>query len=283
MAQLKVDRITAAYSKLRISELTVIPNPSDFELALSELENMMSEIASRGIEVGYNFEEEPDPNSDLNVPQEFWNMIATNLATRLIPDFNKEASPVLYAQAAQSMSQASGICARNRLQQVAYPSRQPVGSGNRRYARWQRFYGNFNQLPPNKPYTLFITQGETNDFEESFAAYLRTDELIDKFVVSCDTGLVVVSSSVVDGVIFYRLNAPIEVAENVWQQVNIKITTSSGRVEIRTINVQVNPSNQIGPETPVDPPTPVPQDLYLDGSVFLNGTNLLNGLNSLNG
>lgn len=283
MAQLKVDRITAAYSKLRISGLTVIPNPSDLELALSELENMMSEIASRGIEVGYNFEEEPDPNSDLNVPQEFWNMIATNLATRLIPDFNKEASPVLYAQAAQSMSQASGICARNRLQQVAYPSRQPVGSGNRRYARWQRFYGNFNQLPPNKPYTLFIMQGETNDFEESFAAYLRIDEVISTFTVSCDTGLAVVSSALLGGVISYRLNAPVDVAANVWQQVKIKITTSVGRVEIRIINVQVNPNINIESDTPVDPPTPQPGELFLDGSVFLDGTNLLNGLNSSNG
>ena len=280
MAQLKVDRITAAYSKLRISGLTVIPNPSDLELALAELENMMSEIASRGIEVGYNFEEEPDPNSDLNVPQEFWNMIATNLATRLIPDFNKEASPVLYAQAAQSMSQASGVCARNRLQQVAYPARQPVGSGNRRYARWQRFYGNLNQIPPNKPYTLFITQGETNDFEESFAAYLRTDEYIETFEVTCDTGLLVISSSLLGGVINYRLNAPIEASTSVWQQVKIKITTNEGRVEIRILNVQVNPSIQVGSGSSVEPPTPGPTDLFLDGSVFLDGSNLLNGLTS---
>jgi len=48
---LKVDRLSAAYSKLRISGLTVDPNPSDLELALNELENMMAELASRGIEV----------------------------------------------------------------------------------------------------------------------------------------------------------------------------------------------------------------------------------------
>lgn len=241
MAQLKVDRITAAYSKLRISGLTVIPNPSDLELALAELENMMAEIASRGIEVGYNFEEQPDPNSDLNVPQEFWNMVSTNLAVRLIPDFNKEVSPALYAQASQSMSQASGVCARNRIQQVAYPARQPVGSGNRRFARWQRFYSSFNDLPPNKPSTLFIMQGETNDFEESFAAYLRTDEYIDTFEVTSDAGLTVISSTMLDGVITYRLNAPIEVSAGAWQQVKIKITTTEGRIDIRIIDFQVTP------------------------------------------
>lgn len=246
MAQLKIDRITAAYSKLRISGLTVIPNPSDLELALGELENMMSELASRGIEVGYNFEEEPDPNSDLNVSQEFWNMIATNLATRLVPDFNKDASPVLFAQASQSLSQASGICARNRIQQVRYPARQPVGSGNRIYARWQRFYAGFQSLPPNKPSTLFIMQGETNDFEESFAAYLRTDEYVDTFEVTADTGLGVVSSTLLDGVVTYRLSAPIDLDTRIWQQVKIKVTTTEGRVEIRILDFQVNPNIVVG-------------------------------------
>jgi hypothetical protein len=246
MSQLKVDSINAAYNKLRISGQTVDPTPEDLELALSELENMMCEIASRGVEVGYNFEEQPDPNSDLNVPQAFWNMIATNLAIRLIPNFNKEVSPALYAQASQSMSQASGICSRNRLQQVTYPSRQPVGSGNRRFSRWQRFYNNLNRLPPNEVGTLFIMQGETNDFEQSFAAYLRTDEYISLFEVTCDTGLTVISSALLEGVITFRLNAPIEVSTSFWQQVKIKITTTEGRVEILILNVQVNPNIRVG-------------------------------------
>ncbi len=246
MAQLKVDRITAAYSKLRISGLTVLPNPSDLELALNELEIMMAELASRGIEVGYNFEEVPDPNSDLNVPIEFWNMISTNLATRLVPDFNKDASPVLFAQASQSLSQASAICARNRIQQVAYPARQPVGSGNRVYARWQRFYTNQPGLPPNEPATQYIMQGETNDFNESFAAYLRTDEFIDTFEVTSDTGLKVISSSMLDGVITYRLNAPVDIAAGNWQQVKITVTTTIGRVDIRIINFNVTPNVIVG-------------------------------------
>lgn len=246
MSQLKVDSINAAYNKLRISGQTVDPTPEDLELALGELENMMVELSSRGIEVGYNFEEQPDPNSDLNVPKKFWNMIATNLATRLIPNFNKEVSPVLYAQASQSMSLASGLCAADRLQQVAYPSRQPVGSGNRIYARWQRFYTHLNQPPPNKPSTLFIMQGETNDFEESFAAYLRTDEHIETFEVTCDTGLTVISSARLDGVIAYRLNAPIEVSTTLWQQVKVKVTTTEGRIEIRILNFQVNPNIRVG-------------------------------------
>ena len=245
MDQLKVDRIVDAYSRLRISGLTVIPNPSDLELALKRLESMMAQYASRGIEVGYNFEESPDPNSDLNVPIEFWDMISTNLATKLVPDFNKEAAPALFSEASQTLSQASGICARNRLNQVTYPARQPVGSGNRVYARWQRFYSDIGSVPPNEPSTLFIMQGETNDFKESFAAYLRTDEFIDSFEVTADMGLVVISSALLDGVITYRLNAPVELTANSWQQVKVKVTTTEGRIDIRIINFQLSPSADV--------------------------------------
>ena len=242
---LKVDRISAAYSKLRISGLTVDPNPSDLELALNELENMMSELASRGIEVGYNFELNPDPNSDLGVPQQFWNMINCNLAVRLIADFNKTVPDSLMMQAAQSMSNASARCAADRIRNVQYPSRQPVGSGNRIYARWARFYGN-DQLPPNAPSTLQIMQGEINDFTESFESYLRIDEAIASYSVVCDTGLVVVSSENDSPLITYRLSAPVNLAAGIWQQVKITATTDLGRVDVRVINFQVTPYVQVG-------------------------------------
>lgn len=242
---LKVDRISAAYSKLRISGLTVDPNPSDLELALNELENMMAELASRGIEVGYNFELNPDPNSDLGVPQQFWNMINCNLAVRLIADFNKTVPDSLMMQAAQSMSNASARCAADRIRNVQYPSRQPVGSGNRIYARWARFYGN-DQLPPNAPSTLQIMQGEINDFTESFESYLRIDEAIASYSVVCDTGLVVVSSENDSPLITYRLSAPVNLAAGIWQQVKITATTDLGRVDVRVINFQVTPYVQVG-------------------------------------
>ncbi|MBC2659745.1 hypothetical protein H7A76_30295 [Pseudomonas sp. MSSRFD41] len=246
MTPLKADRIAAAYSKLRISGLTVNPNPSDLELALGELESMMSELAARGIKVGYNFEQQPDPNSDLGVPQEFWNMVTCNLAVRLISDFNKEPPMTLFNQASQSLSVASGICARNQLRNVQYPSRQPIGSGNRRFERWQRFYAQFNELPPNKPDTLEIMQGETNDFKESFEAYLRTDEAISTFAVTCDNGLIVVSSALNVADVDYRLSAPSDLAPSIWQQVKIRIETTEGRVEIRIRNFQVTPYVRVG-------------------------------------
>lgn len=246
MNALKGDRIAGAYSKLRISGLTVQPTPEDLELALGELESMMSELASRGIEVGYNFENDPDPNSDLGVPQQYWNMINCNLAVRLIADFNKDVPPALLMQAAQSMNNASSRCAADRLRGVPYPDRQPVGSGARIFDRWQRFYSDSNALPPNVPATLYVMQGEVNDYQESFEAFLREDEDILSAVVVSDTGLVVLSSTVNDPVVNYRLSVPVELSASSWQQVKITMTTTIGRVDIRVINYQVAPYVNVG-------------------------------------
>lgn len=246
MIALKADRIASAYSKLRISGLTVEPNPSDLELALSELENMMAELRSRGMDMGYNFENEPDPNSDLGVPQEYWNMINCNLAVRLIADFNKQVPPQLEMQASQSMANASARCAAERIRGVAYPARQPVGSGNRWGERWSRFYTSFEASPPNAPSTLQIMQGDTNDFQESFEAYLRTDEAVTDVAVISDTGLVVDSSSFDSPVLRYRLRAPVELDAGPWQRVKITITTDLGRVEVRVLNFDVLPYVRVG-------------------------------------
>lgn len=242
----KVDIIGRAYSKLRISGLTVDPTPEDLELALCELEAMMAEFASRNMSVGYLFTEEPDPNDDLGVPLQFWPALSTNLAVRLIPDFNKQVPDTLLAQASQSLSNMAGRCAADKIRGVQYPSRQPIGSGNYAYGRWVRFYNNYNALPPNAPGVQTIMQGETNDFRESFEAYLRTDEAISSYEVVCDTGLVVDSSANDDPIINYRLSAPVDLEANIWQQVKITITTDIGRVEIRIINFQVAPRIIVG-------------------------------------
>lgn len=243
----KADRLASAYTELRISGLTVEPNPSDLELALYKLESMMAELQEqRGMHMGYNFENEPDPNSDLGVPQQFWNMIDTNLAVRLIAAFNKEVPGALIAQANQSMSAAAAACARNRIQQVPYPARQPAGSGSRVFNRWARFYNGFQRPAPNAPETLQIMQGDLNDFEESYEAYLRTGEIVTSFTVVCDPGLVVESSFFESPILHYRLSAPVSRNASIWQQVKLKIITDEGREEVRIRNFNVLPNIQVG-------------------------------------
>ena len=112
----KVEIIIDAYSQLRISGITVQPTPEDLEVALMRLENMMAEWQTR-VCVGYNFEDNPDPNTEINVKRAFWHCLATNLAVRLIPDFNKAVPQVLMMQASSSYSAMSGSIALDRLNQ----------------------------------------------------------------------------------------------------------------------------------------------------------------------
>lgn len=234
-ANLKVDRINAAYSKLRISGITVSPTPEDLELALSELENMMAEL---NLDIGYNFEEQPDPNSVSGVERKYWNMVNTNLAVRLIADFNKQVPATLFAQASQSMSSALSSVAADRMRQVQYPTRMPTGSGNtNRFGRWFRF-NHPVQLPPNDGDTVYLRGTEVNDYQYDFSAYLNKDEAIASFEIEVTTGLTLDSSSNDSPVITYRVMA--SEGAYPWQQVKIAITTDAGRVEVRTINFEVD-------------------------------------------
>lgn len=230
---LKVDRINAAYSKLRISGVTVDPTPEDLELALQELENMMSEI---NISIGYNFEDEPDPNSPLGVDRKYWNMINTNLAIRLIADFNKAVPGALVAQANQSMSAAVGYAAADRVRQVQYPSRMPSGSGNtNRFGRWYRF-AHPVQLPPNDKETVCVQPGDVDDYRIDFSAYLG-EEVIASYLIEATNGLTIDSSSNDSPVINYRVT--VADGAQVWQQVKVTITTDLGRIQYQTVDFEV--------------------------------------------
>lgn len=239
----KADRINSAYSKLRISGLTVDPSPEDLSLALMTFENMMSELEmGRNICMDFNFEVDPDPNSITNVRQMYWNMIDCNLAVRLVPDFNKEIPPILLSQASQSLSTASSISAAENVRMLRAPDRMPIGSGtDLRFNKYQRF-NRTAKIPPQDCATNKIIIDNINDYTESFRAYLG-DETIASFTIEADDGLTLVSSSNDDPLISYRIRADDNtVSSGTWQQVKIIVTTSTGRIETRFINFGVQPN-----------------------------------------
>lgn len=245
---LKIDRINGAYSQLRISGLTVQPTPEDLELALDRLESMMAELEGRNIGVGYNFEEQPDPNSPSNVSREFYQMIDTNLAIRMIPDFNKPVPQTLMLQATQSLSNASGRVAANLVQEVRYPSRQPRGSGNTlRYNRWNRFYREGANAPTESATNqMFI--GDINDYVESWESYLADGEAISSYVIDADKGFDLVSDSQVgDSQINYRIEALDTVGTGSFQQVKITVTTDGGRKNTRIISFELSSNETVDP------------------------------------
>lgn len=237
MPALKVERIQGAYSQLRINGLTVTPTPSDLELALERMENMAAEWQSSSINAAYNFEDEPDPNSDLGVERAFWQCFETNLAIRLIPDFGKQVPPTLMALANASLSNLSARSAMNRIQQVPYPERQPRGSGNtHRYYRWNAYYKNTTSLPVNAQSNKMI-YGDIDDFVEHFDEYLATNEVISSYSIVSDSGLEVVTDSNETPDINYRIKAVVPDGTRLGtdRQVTIIITTDLGRVETRPV------------------------------------------------
>lgn len=243
----KIDAITDAYSQLRISGLTVDPTPEDLEVALDRLECMAAEWAERNICSNYNFEDDPDPNSITGVKRAYKQAYATNLAVRLIPDFNKTVPPQLQAQANQSLSNLSARSAAARLQQTAYPTRMARGSGNTlRYNRWQRFYRGEAESQSCKAISIFID--DINDYVEHYDAYLREDEVISAIEITTDSGIDLLSSSFTDNDVSYQVQgAGVNgVSSNVNRKLTIIITTDLGRVQTRIVyfNVSARPGQE---------------------------------------
>jgi hypothetical protein len=239
---LKGDLINDGYSQLRISGLTVDPTPEDLELALMRLENMAHEWFVRNICAGYYFEDEPDPNTPHNVGRGHWQAFATNLAIRLVPDFNKDANPVLFAQASSSLSTLSAQSARDKLRNVQPPNRQPLGSGNTiRWSRWLRWYRPIVEAPLDCS-TQQMQVGEIDDKKVDFTTYLRQGETISSYTIEATDGLTLSNDSLTTPVVFYTVEAVgnDEEQDNV-DAVQVKVTTSDGRVEIRTIMFEVSP------------------------------------------
>lgn len=238
----KIDRINAAYSKLRISGLTVSAGPDEVSLALMTLENMMSELeGGRNICMDYNFEISPELESPTNVPMPYWNMIDCNLAVRLSADFGNDPVPVLVAQASQSLSTASGMSAAKLVQEFAQPSRQPLGSGTTlRRTTWQRFNRQVSLAPPDCA-TNDLTVSNVNDYREDFSAYLGEESIV-SFKMKADPGMAIVSQVNESPIIAYRILA-VSTAQTlqVWQQIRIEITTNTERIETRLIDFNIIP------------------------------------------
>ena len=240
----KVDIILDAYSQLRISGITRSPTPEDLETALQRLEDMAAEFATTSDDGGYMFEDSPDPNSPCGIPRGYKQAYATNLAVRLIPDFNKAVPPRLEMQAGSSLSNMIARLAAERMREVSYPSRMPIGSGvTSRFSRWARFYRNEGEAPLSST-TVSLFVGDTHDFTQHYGSELASGETVDSYSLVVDSALTVVSDSLSSPDISYRLKATAPTGDDATnvQQVTIVATTSGGRIMTRRHFVEIIPT-----------------------------------------
>jgi hypothetical protein len=234
----KVDLINGAYSKARISGLTKQPTAEDLALALVILEDMMEEFFERNIDVDYAFEDSPGANTPHNVERKYWNAIKSVLADRLLADFGKDPTESLMRQIAGGYSLLSSSTAPQR--ETRYPSRQPTGSGNERWNRYQRFYRRVADAPLSAA-TNHMLIDDIDDFVEHFDAYLKDGETVSSYTIAADTGLTIVSDSLTSPDIDYQIQADGSSSETTTESLQVKIvaTTSLGRQETRIINFEI--------------------------------------------
>lgn len=233
----KAEIVNAAYDEIRISGLTVNPSPSDLVDGLERLEDMMAEFQMNyNMALGYNFENSPNINSETGVTRNFNPMMKYCLATRLIPMFNKQVPPKLLQLESAAFSGAQGINAAMNMREVQPPRTMPRGSGNtfRGIDTWQRFMVPVN-LPPSAGDNKQIEEGETQTYQESFAAWLEGNTIA-SYTITADPRLTIDTSANADPLITYTVTAGTSTSYGPWQYVKITVTDSAGRVEIRLIN-----------------------------------------------
>jgi hypothetical protein len=237
----KGDIVSSAYTRLRISGLTVNPTPEENALALDRLETMCAELEGRNICLSYSFEDSPDPATLSGVQNQFNNMLESNLAIRLAPDFGKKLSEndslmKLEKQAAQSMSNASARTAR--VNEVTQPNRRSRGSGNTfRWNRFNRFYRE-SAPPVISCDTITIPLDVVKTDTQDWAYQLAESEVIQSFAIDVSNGLELLSSSNTDKAVTYTVRSKLCGA----QQVSITIVsdlTSPYNFDVREINYNV--------------------------------------------
>ena len=250
MAQyLKGDCVNNAYTELRISGLTSEPGPGEKAVALRRLEGMANEYLKRNVCVGYNLEDDPDFNSSAGIPAEYKESFELCLARRLISTFGKGAmdkvDPELLKRQSAAFSFLSSSTAPKRQTQAG--SRMPLGNGNTlRNFRYRRFNRPVPQVPLSCA-SKVMTVNATNDFIEHFDSFLTDSETIASYTIAADTGLTIVSDSLSSPDVLYRINAAGSSSErsDTFLQVLIIATTSTGRIEPRTINFELKPETTI--------------------------------------
>lgn len=238
----KIDIIIDAFSMARISGKTANPTPDDIQDALVQLDSMALEWQdTKNMCTGYEVGEDSNPDDTINIQPYMRRAFSSNLSKNMHFFFGKEVPRDLLVLANQTLSGLSSKLAL--VRPLQYPHRMPRGSGNQRYNQWRRFYRTNNGAPLNCE-TQHAIVGDINDYVESWDSYLDVDETIFSYTLEASDTLTILSQSLNSPEVSYRVRVdefPTSV-KNVFvsvARVLIVITTSTGRVNTRSINFQI--------------------------------------------
>lgn len=233
MSKSKVEFVLAAFKWLRISGLTVSPEPEEITDGLGVLENMMNELKSRNICSSYQFEDVASHNTISGIDPAYNNAVETNLAVRMAVLFGLQPINGLQAQANQSMS--NWAARTGEVKEIINPSRMPRGSGtNFRFSNFRRYYRD-DENAPISCNTRKLKYQAINYFPVNFDLYLADGETISSYAVESTNGIEVIEHALVGNTVTLKCKG----IRPGWNVVEVVITTSLGRVNPEAVNFDI--------------------------------------------
>jgi hypothetical protein len=226
----KIQILNDCFNELRINGITAQADNEDVVLALGRLEDLMAE---QPFDIGFKFEDVPNPNSYSGIPPNANFAIASALALRMAPIYGK-APETLMRQSSAAMSALANKVATPR--RVGYPSRQPLGMGNR------RVYRNNYQFMPEQSRAPTSVNTETMNVGDKlvglsidFSQYLQPLETVSSYTKLVSGGLAVTAESTSLAAISFSVQAN----SSGFQQILFSVIGSAGTELNRTLNFNV--------------------------------------------
>lgn len=227
----KVQILNDSFTELRISGITAQPDNEDIRLALSRMEDYMAQLS---FDIGYKFEATPNPNTVSGIPAYANLAIALGLALSLAPAYGK-APESLIRQAAAAMNTLIGRCARPR--RVSYPSRQPLGMGNKSFNNLYSFMPEASNAPTS-PQTEQMNIGDIKKFTIDFSSDMPSAATISSYLNTQSSGLTVTSVSQSLMAISFTVKATV----SGYQQILFTATANTGEKANRVLDFNINDS-----------------------------------------
>jgi len=133
----KREIVDQALTEIGLARYIFDATPEELQSFLKRLDRMAAKWDGIGIRVGYNLG--GDLNSESGLPDTAIDCFATNLGVLMAPTFGKTLSPVTIINAKQSYNDLM-TSMRTRVQ-VPYPSRLPIGTGNKQDVLQTQYFG----------------------------------------------------------------------------------------------------------------------------------------------
>lgn len=125
-----------ALAKLGVKSAETTIEASELNDGIETLNDMMTELEGSGILLGYVAVNSGD--DEVRIPREAQGAIKANLAVRLASDYSRPVTAELAAEVKASTNNL--LRSTVKLDNVAYPSTLPMGSGNRCYEDDENFF-----------------------------------------------------------------------------------------------------------------------------------------------